>query len=114
METAGQQQLPDWMKQLIGNDGQEVERTVLVDALNSITTKATEGAWEEIDTALKNAPVATLSSTALMTLLRGTFRFQVKLAAWEGFRDAVAEEFERRGLNVSRLLMGLLPATKAS
>jgi hypothetical protein len=112
MDIANQSPMPDWMKQLIDSDGEEVDRSILVFVLNCITAKANDGAWDEIDTALKNAPVATLSSTALMTVLRGTFRFQVKLEAWNGFRDAVAVEFERRGLNVSRLLMGLLPASK--
>lgn len=114
MEIANQPIFPDWMKQLIASDGQEIERSVLVSVLNCITAKAQHGAWDEIDVALKNAPVAALSATALMTLLRGTFRFQVKLEAWNGFRDAVAAEFERRGLNVSRLLMGLLTATKTN
>jgi len=114
METANQPAFPEWMKMLIENDGPQVERSVLVSVLNSITEKANEGAWEEIGAVLKNAPVAELSSTALTTLLRGTFLFQVKIDAWNGFRDAVASEFERRGLNVSRLMMGLLPVPKAS
>jgi hypothetical protein len=114
MEIADQQAMPDWMTQLIGSDEQEIERTVLVTALNSITVKAKAGAWEEIDTVLKHAPVSKMSSTALMTLLRGTFRFQIKLPTWNAFRDAVAAEFERRGLNVSRLMMGLLPASQTN
>ena len=109
MEPASQQQLPDWMKPLVESDGQEVERSILVSTLESITVKANEGAWEEIDAVLKNAPIATMSSRALMTILRGTFRFKVKLAAWKRFRDDIAAVFEQRGLNVSRLLMGLLP-----
>lgn len=114
MENANQPTFPDWMKPLIEGDGQEVERNVLVSVLNSITAKANEGAWDEIDTALKIAPVSKMSPTTLIALLRGTFRFQIKLDAWNGFRDDVATEFERRGLNVSRLLMGLLPAAKAN
>ncbi|TLX16697.1 hypothetical protein [Rhizobium sp. MHM7A] len=90
MEIANQPIFPDWLKQLIESDGPDIHRSVLVSVLESITAKANDGAWEEIDTALKNVLVSDLSSTALMTLLRGTFRFQVKLEAWNGFRDAVA------------------------
>lgn len=114
METANQPAFPEWMKMLIENDGPQVERSVLVSVLNSISEKASEGAWEEIGTVLEYAPVAELSPTALMTLLRGTFRFRIEIDAWNGFRDAVAREFEQRELNVSRLMMGLLHVTKAS
>jgi hypothetical protein len=80
----------------------------MVAALAAISFSAKDGAWNEIDAALTAAPVSKMSSTTLMTLVRGTFRFKNSLKNWGTFRDAVAAEFIARDLDVSRLMTGLM------
>lgn len=98
---------PAWLMPFIekGHDG--TDRAYRVEVLTKLQALALSGEFSEIDAALQWAPVSQLAETSLMTLLRGSYRFKIRLKDWDGFRDRVAAELNKRGAAVNRLLIGL-------
>ncbi len=75
--------------------------------LGKVQEFAVNGAWHELNAAISGAPIQEITTTWLITMLRGTFRFREMLPNWENFRDAVKIELDDRGTNSARLLRGL-------
>lgn len=76
-------------------------------ALSRIGELAREGAWEEIDRALRDVPMSSLSEAPLVTLLRGTFRFRSRLPGWDGLKERAEAELASRNADTARLMTGL-------
>lgn len=99
--------LPDWLGPFVETGHEGTDRAYRVSVLAKLQELARSGDYSEIDVALRQAPVSQLAETSLMTLLRGSYRFKTRLKDWDGFRDRVASELNKRGAPVNRLLIGL-------
>lgn len=102
-----QRTLPSWAKEFVEQDIAGGTASQRVAALVQIGKLAEEGSWHEIDAAISNVPVANVSDRALMTFLRGTFRFKHRLSEWHGLRERVEAEFKNRNVDTARLLIGI-------
>ncbi|UHC14460.1 N-6 DNA methylase [Methylobacterium currus] len=99
--------VPYWLMPFIDRGLEGTDREYRVQVLIRLQELAIAGTYSEIDVALERAPLPQLAETSLMTLLRGTYRFRSRLSGWNNFRDRIAEEFERRGAPVEKLMIGL-------
>lgn len=99
--------LPDWMEPLLQSGEDRPSTSSSAGVLTHLDTMARQGAWSQIDDLLRIAPIGDMSSTGMMTLLRGTYRFRSRLVEWIGFRDKVAAEYTTRCQNTERLMSGL-------
>jgi adenine-specific DNA-methyltransferase len=99
--------LPAWAVNFIEQDQEGLIAEHRVAVLARIGELAREGSWLEINDVICNVPVSDLTDGALMTLLRGTFRFKERLSGWDDLREQVEAHLDRRKANTPRLLMGL-------
>ncbi|MBK3404175.1 N-6 DNA methylase [Methylorubrum populi] len=101
------QRMPEWVLPLVAAGLQGADKNARYDVLLRIQELAKEGAFEEIDRALSEAPVDALADTSLMTLLRGSYRFRSRVPCWDGFRDRVRDVYASRDMPVDDLMYGL-------
>ena len=107
-EHPGGQMLPPWASEVMEAGMQETGDLARINLLVQMQKLARSGDVSEVDTVLSQVNVQNLSEISLITLLRGTFAFSGRLHNWKTFRDRVRREFEQRGVDQEKVLVGLL------